>query len=87
MAMKETVRRLRTYFILSGLASLWFGLPSLLINLRSAISPATVLATVIGIGSIGLALAFLYVGAFLPGLGLLRSSSHRIVMLLYASTG
>jgi hypothetical protein len=85
MAMKETARSLRAYFILSGLASLWFGFLALAVDLRAAISPATILATTIGIIGIGLALAFLDVGCVLPGL--LRSSSHRIVMLLYASTG
>lgn len=77
MAMKETVRSLLAYFILSGLASLWFGFLSLAIDRRAPISPATILATAIGIVGVALALAFLYVGGFLPGL--LRSSSSRII--------
>jgi hypothetical protein len=81
--MKETVRSLRIYFILSGLASLWFGFLGLAVDLRAGISPATILATAIGIVGVGLALAFLYVGASLSGL--LRNSSHRIVILLYVS--
>jgi hypothetical protein len=84
MAMKETVRSLRVYFILSGLASLWFGFLGLAADLRTAISPAAILAILIGAVGVGLALAFLYVGVFLPEL--LRSSSHQVVMLLYAST-
>jgi hypothetical protein len=84
MAMKETVRSLRAYFILSGIASLWFGFLGLAVNLQTAISPATILMASIGIVGVGFSLAFLYVGVFLPGL--LRSSSHRIVILLYAST-
>ena len=84
MAMKETVRSLRAYFILSGIASLWFGFLGLAVNLQTAISPATILMASIGIVGVGFSLAFVYVGVFLPGL--LRSSSHRIVILLYAST-
>ena len=84
MAMKETVRSLRAYFILSGLASLWFQFLNV-VHLRAAISPVTILATAIGIVGIGLALAFLYVGGFLPKL--LRSSPHRIVILLYVGAG
>jgi hypothetical protein len=85
MAMKETVRSLRAYFILSGLASLFIGLPDFAVHLRAGISPATILAAAVGIVGIGLDLAFLYVGFCLPGL--LQSSSHRIVMLLYVATG
>jgi hypothetical protein len=84
MAMKETVRSLRAYFILSGIASLCFGFLGLAANLQTAISPATLLVASIGIVGVGFSLAFLYVGVFLPGL--LRNSSHRIVILLYAST-
>ena len=75
MAMKETVRSLRAYFILSGLASLWFGLVGLAVDLRASISPAMILATTVGIVGLGLALAFLYVGICLPGL--LRRASVR----------
>jgi predicted membrane channel-forming protein YqfA (hemolysin III family) len=85
MAMKETVRSLQTYFILSGLASLWFGFLGLTAQLRSAVSPAMMLATTIGIMGASLALAFLYVGMVLPGL--LRKSSTRVIMLLYISAG
>jgi predicted membrane channel-forming protein YqfA (hemolysin III family) len=85
MAMKETVRSLQTYFILSGLASLWFGFLGLTAQLRSAVSPAMMLATTIGIVGASLALAFLYVGMVLPGL--LRKSSTRVIMLLYISAG
>jgi hypothetical protein len=85
MAMKETVRSLRIYFILSGLASLYFVLVGLAVDLRITFSPAMIFQAAVEIVSIGLALAFLYVGGFLPGL--LRSSSHRIVMLLYVSAG
>ena len=83
--MKETVRSLRVYFILSGLASLWFGFLGFAADLRSSFSPSTVGAVAIGIVGFGLALAFLYVGCVLPRL--LRSSSHHIVLLLYVSTG
>jgi hypothetical protein len=83
--MRETIRSLRIYFILSGLASLWFGFLGLAADLQVGISPATIPATAIGIVGIGLALAFLYVGISLPGL--LRNSSRRIVMLLYVSAG
>lgn len=85
MAMKETVRSLRAYFILSGLASLWFGLVGLAVDLRASISPAMILATTVGIVGVGLALAFLYVGICLPGL--LRRASSAIIMLLYVNTG
>lgn len=85
MAMKETVRSLRAYFILSGLASLWFQFLDVGAHLRAGISPATILATAIGIVGVGLALAFLYVGGFLPKL--LQSSPHRIGILLYVGAG
>jgi hypothetical protein len=85
MAMKETVTSLRAYFILSGLASLFIGLPDLAAHLRAGISPASILAAVFGIVGVCLDLAFLYVGFRLPVL--LQSSSHRIVMLLYVATG
>jgi len=84
MAMKETVRSLQAYFILSGLASLWFQLLEVGVHLRAAISLATILATAIGIVGVGLALAFLYVGGFLPKL---LQSSPRIVILLYVGAG
>jgi hypothetical protein len=83
--MRETVRSLRLYFILSGLAELWLQSMVLISNLRSTISAATIAAAVFGIVGLSFSLAFLYVGAFLPAL--LRTSSDRIVMLLYASAG
>jgi hypothetical protein len=83
--MRETIRSLRIYFILSGLASLWLGLVGLATDLQVGISPATIAAGAIGIVSVALALAFLYVGISLPGL--LRNSSHGIVILLYVSAG
>ena len=85
MAMKETVRSLRAYFILSGLASLWFQFLDVRAHLRAGISPATILATAIGLVGVGLAVAFLYVGGFLPKL--LQSSPNRIVILLYVGAG
>lgn len=81
MAMRETVRSLRAYFILSGLATLFSYGRALWVNYQGAIS----IATVIGVIGIGFSLAFLYVGLSLPGL--LRSSAGRIVTLLYVSTG
>ena len=83
--MRETVRSLRLYFILSGLASLWFGLAGLVANLRTGMSPATILAIIIGIASAALAIGFVYVGLFLGRL--LQSSSSSIVTLLYLSAG
>jgi len=83
--MRETVRSLQAYFILTGLTSLCFGTLSVVADLRSAISPAAIVAAAIGIVGSTLALVFLYVGGALPSL--LRSSSHRIVLLLYVSTG
>jgi predicted exporter len=64
MAMKETVRSLRTYFILSGLATLFSYGRALWVNFQGPF----MIATVIGIIGIGFSLAFLYVGFFLPGL-------------------
>jgi hypothetical protein len=81
MAMRETVRSLRAYFILSGLATLFSYGRALWVNYQGAVS----IATVIGVIGIGFSLAFLYVGLSLPGL--LRSSAGRIVTLLYVSTG
>lgn len=83
--MRETVRSLRFYFILSGLASLWFGLGGLVANLRAGMSAATILAIMIGIASAALALSFLYVGMFLGRI--LQNSSSSIVTLLYLSAG
>jgi hypothetical protein len=81
MAMRETVRSLRAYFILSGLATLFsYGL-ALWVNFQGPF----MFATVLGIIGIGFSLAFLYVGFSLTGL--LTSSVGRIVTLLYLSTG
>lgn len=81
MAMKETVRSLRAYFILSGLATLFFSASALRVSLPG---PLTI-AMIVDVVSIGFSLAFLYVGFSLAGL--LRSSPDRIVILLYVSTG
>jgi hypothetical protein len=83
--MRETVRSLRFYFILSGLAELWLQSVVLVSILRSTISASAIVAAVFGIVGVSFSLAYLYVGAFLPAL--LRTSSHRIVMLLYISAG
>jgi len=81
MAMKETVRSLRAYFILSGLATLFSYSRALWVNFQGAF----MFPTLIGVIGIGFSLAFLYVGFFLPGL--LTNSAARIVTLLYVSTG
>ena len=83
--MRETVRSLRIYFILSGLASLWFGVQSLASDFQAGISPVMILLISTGVASAVLALGFLYVGLFLEKL--LQHSSNRIIVLLYASTG
>lgn len=72
---------MRTYFILSGLASLFAYGRVLWVNFQGPVS----IATVIGIIGIGFSLAFLYVGFSLPQL--LKSSASRVVTLLYVSTG
>jgi len=81
MAMRETVRSLRIYFILSGLANLFVWASALRVSLQS---PSTI-GVIVEVISIGLSLTFLYVGFSLAGL--LRSSAGRIVTLLYVSTG
>lgn len=81
MAMRETVRSLRAYFILSGLATLVSYSRAVAVNYQGAF----VLATVVGIIGIGFSLAFVYVGFALPGL--LARSAGRIVTLLYVSGG
>jgi hypothetical protein len=83
--MRETVRSLRIYFILSGLVSLWFGFQNLVSDFQAGISPVMMLVIATGVASAVLALGFLYVGVFLEKL--LQHSSNRIVMLLYASIG
>jgi hypothetical protein len=83
--MRETVRSLRIYFLLSGLVSLWFGFQNLVSDFQAGISPVMILVIATGVASAGLALGFLYVGLFLEKL--LQHSSNRIVVLLYASIG
>jgi hypothetical protein len=81
MAMRETVRSLRAYFILSGFATLFSYGRALWVNFQGPFK----LPTVIGVIGIGFSLAFLYAGFTLPGL--LKSSAGRVVTLLYVSTG
>jgi hypothetical protein len=81
MAMKETVRSLRAYFILSGVATLVSYGRALWVNFQGPVA----VPTIIGVIGIGFSAAFLYVGINLPRL--LRSSAGRIVTLLYVSTG
>ena len=81
MAMRETVRSLRGYFILSGLSGLFFAGSAL----RDSSPGQDAIATVILVVSIGFSLAFVCVGFFLTGL--LRSSAGRIAKLLYTSAG
>jgi hypothetical protein len=81
MAMRETVRSLRAYFIVSGLASLFYSGSALLVSLSNPVTVATALFVV----SIGFSLAFVYVGFSL--VGLLRNFVTSIVMLLYISAG
>jgi hypothetical protein len=83
--MRETVRSLRIYFLLSGLVSLWLGFQNLVSDFQAGISPVMILVIATGVASAGLALGFLYVGLFLEKL--LQHSSNWIVMLLYASIG
>lgn len=85
MAMRETVRSLRVYFILSGLLAVLGSLTLLAPILRTAISVTTAVIMVCVLGNLGLGLAFLYVGFSLPKL--LRSSPNWIIKLLYASAG
>jgi L-lactate permease len=82
MAMKESVRSLRLYFILSGLATLWFSFVTFIPVLRASISATVIVLVVFGVVFFAMSLAFLYVGFFLRRL--LKDSSHRIVMLIYA---
>jgi hypothetical protein len=83
--MRETVRSLRIYFILSGLVSLWFGFQNLVSDFQAGMAPVMILVIATGVTSAVLALGFLYVGLFLEKL--LQHSSNRIIMLLYASIG
>ena len=84
MAMKETVRSLRAYFILSGLLSLFISGSLLRVTVQAPITFLTALVTVVAIITVAFGLAFLYVGFTLATL--LRTSASRIVLLLYAST-
>ena len=79
--MRETVRSLRAYFILSGLASLFLSGSAL----RLSIQRSDPIATVILVVTLGFSVAFLCVGVLLARL--LKSSAGRIVTLLYASAG
>ena len=79
MQMRETVRSLRVYFILSGLAGALISGSALRVYLqRSAVIEAVMQVT-----SIALSFAFIYVGFRLSSL--LRASTGRIVAVLYAS--
>jgi hypothetical protein len=81
MAMKESIRSLRLYFLLSGLASLWVCVVSFAPILRASFSTVVIVAAVFATAFLAMSLAFLYVGFFLRRL--LRDSSHRIVILIY----
>jgi hypothetical protein len=83
--MRETVRSLRAYFLLSGLAGLLIQAVTLLSPLRSTNLPGYDLTDIVAIVGIGLSIAFLYVGAVLPAL--LRNAVSQIVTLLYVSAG
>jgi hypothetical protein len=76
MGMRETAGSLRTYFILSGLAGVFFAL-------RVSLLGAGIIGVILELISIGFSLAFVYVGFTLPKL--LRESASRVVILLYAS--
>jgi hypothetical protein len=79
MQMKETVRSLRLYFILSGLAGALISGSALRVYLqRNAVVEAAIRAT-----SVALSLAFIYVGFRLSGL--LRTSPKHVVAVLYVS--
>jgi len=74
--MKETVKTLRAYFILSGLSGcFWVYLQS-----PAIAAQATRLLVIVLIIDAGFALAYLYAGGFLPEL--LRNSSGRIIAFL-----
>ncbi|HEV1993599.1 MAG TPA: hypothetical protein VGR03_04645 [Candidatus Acidoferrum sp.] len=79
--MKESIRSLRLYFILSALASLWVCVVTFTPVLRASLSAVVIVAAVFGIAFLAMSLAFLYVGFFLRRL--LKDSSHRIVILIY----
>jgi hypothetical protein len=81
MAMKESVRSLRVYFILSGLASLCVCVVTVTPILRASPSAVVIVEAFFGMVLLTMSLAFLYVGFFLRRL--LKDSSHRIVLLIY----
>ena len=81
MKMRETIPTLRAYFILSGLASLFYSASTL----HASMLRPSILGIVVEVINTGFSLAFLYVGFFLAGL--LASPTGRIVRLLYASAG
>jgi hypothetical protein len=81
MVMKETVRSLRAYFILGGLAGTF-----VFASVAQPISQRHIgFETVKYVTSIGFGLVFLYLGFFLRAL--LKSSAGRIVTFLYISAG
>lgn len=81
MGMRETVRSLRAYFILSGLAGAFSAVSALRVSLLGA----GIIGVIVGLISLGFSLAFVYVGFTLQKL--LSASASRIVTLLYASAG
>jgi len=81
MAMKESIRSLRLYFTLSGLASFWACVVTFTPVLRTSLSVEVIVAAVFGAVFLAMSLAFLYVGFFLRHL--LKNSSHRVVILIY----
>src|SRR5690242_15735609 len=80
MAMKESIRSLRLYFILSGLASLWVCVVTFTPILRAPLSAVVIVAAVFGIAFLAMGLGFLYVGFFLRRL--LKDSSRRFVLFI-----
>jgi hypothetical protein len=81
MQMRETIRSLRLYFILSGLAGALVSGFALRVSLQSSATIETALRAI----SIALSLAFLYVGFNLAGL--LRTSPGRVTAILYVTAG
>jgi hypothetical protein len=81
MQMRETVRSLRLYFILSGLAGALVSGSALRVSLQSSATTEAALRAI----SIALSLAFLYVGFNLAGL--LRTSPGRVKAILYVTAG
>ena len=73
MAMRETVRSLRAYFILSGLLSAG-------VNVRGLLAGVNAIGAISAVIGLGFALAFLYAGIRLPHL--LRTAPGQITGLL-----